>query len=315
MPKLLRKTQKIFGSNTINLGKFGSAQTGVPDLSPATDLADMQSLPAYELGWGSALLGGKRRPPLEEENTIKYINDYQNAYLFQEGIAEYDAGTTYFIGSIVKQTGTSILFKSLVDNNLGNALVDGINWLLLGDLATLSTLGIGNALKLQGVDISAAAPISGDRLQYSGAVWRPYTKSNAAMYFNGNATPTVIGALNTPVKINATYLSEELVAFTHLAGRLTYTGTLAKKFIFNTSVSFLSATNNRKISIYFAVNGVVIPKTKKTTSTNQPADGANLNSLVITTLNLNDYVECFIEANEIVENITVTELYTLITEL
>lgn len=313
MPKLLRKTQKIFASSTINLGKFGSAQTGTPLLSPVGDLADMQSLPAYLLGWGSAVLGGKKRPPLEEENTIKYINDYQNAYLFQEGIAEYDAGTIYFIGSIVKQTGTSILFKSLVDNNLGNALVNGINWLLLGDLATLSS--IGNALKLQGVDISAAAPISGDRLQYNGAVWLPYTKSNAAMYFNGNAIATVIAALNTPVKINATYLSEELAAFTHLSGRLTYTKTLAKKFILNTSVSFLSATNDRKISIYFAVNGVVIPKSKKTTSTNQSADGANLNSLVITTLNLNDYVECFIEANEIVENITVTELYTLITEL
>ena len=313
MPKLLRKTQKIFGSNTINLGKFGSAQTGFPALSPTTDLADMQSLPAYELGWGSAVLGGKRRPPLEEENTIKYINDYQNAYLFQEGIAEYDAGTTYFIGSIVKQTGSSILFKSLVDNNLGNALVNGINWLLLGDLTTLSS--IGNALKLQGVDISATAPISGDRLQYNGVVWLPYTKSNAAMYFNGNATPTIIAALNTPVKIIDTYLSEELVAFTHLNGRLTYTGATTKKFVFDASISFNSVSNDRKVSVYFAVNGVVIPRSKKSTSTNQPADGANVSSLVVTTLNLNDYVECFVEANETVENITVTDLYTLITEL
>lgn len=133
MAKLERKTQKIFSSlNPTKLGVFGSAQA----LAPATSLdLDVLQSAAYEQGWTDATIGGNKRPPLEEFNAIKYINDYQNAYVLQEGIPEYDVGTTYFINSIVKQEITGILYKSVTDDNIGNALTDISNWVLYTDIS------------------------------------------------------------------------------------------------------------------------------------------------------------------------------------
>ena len=138
MTKILRKDQKIFAISGGAVGQFGSAEVGSPVLTLDTDT--IQALPAYDEGWNSATISGEKRPPLEEDNGIKYLTTYQISYLLQEGIAEYSAGTTYYLGSLVKQTGTSILYKSLINDNLGNALVDGANWQLLGDLADLSII-------------------------------------------------------------------------------------------------------------------------------------------------------------------------------
>ena len=92
----------------------------------------MQSA-AYEEGWTDAVISGDKRPPLEEFNGIKYVNDTQTAYLFQEGIAVWDAGTEYHENSIVKLDGTVNLYKSLTNNNIGNALTDPVNWEFLTD--------------------------------------------------------------------------------------------------------------------------------------------------------------------------------------
>jgi hypothetical protein len=146
MAKISRKTQKIFSNlNPTKLGVFGSAQLGVPNNS--TDLDVLQNN-AYERGWDESVIGGDKRPPLEEFNGIKYINDYQNAYLLQEGVPEYDLGTEYFIGSIVKDSGTSNLYKSITDNNTGNPLIDVVNWLLLGDLSALNNVVQATELNL-----------------------------------------------------------------------------------------------------------------------------------------------------------------------
>lgn len=133
MAKIARKTQKIFAKDG-SLGRFGSAALGSPTVSSAGDLADMQSLSAYTNGWADGVINGDKRPPLEEFNTLHYINNYQTSYLFQEGIAEYDAGTEYFIDSLVKSSG--IIYKSLIDNNLGNSLSNVASWQVMGDLKT-----------------------------------------------------------------------------------------------------------------------------------------------------------------------------------
>lgn len=143
MAKIERKTQKIFsGLNPSKLGVFGSAQA----LTPATsDDPDVIQSAAYEQGWTDATIGGDKRPPLEEFNGIKYVNDYQNAYLLQEGIAEYDAATEYHEKSLVKEVATGLIFSSKIDTNTGNALVDGVNWELMGSLKTASNIVIVNS--------------------------------------------------------------------------------------------------------------------------------------------------------------------------
>lgn len=157
MAKIARKTQKIFAKDGSAIGQFGSAQAATPTLS--SDLDTLQALPAYDNGWNDAVISGQKRPPLEEFNGLKYINDYQNAYLLQEGIAEYDAATTYYIGSLVKDSGTGIIYKSITDDNIGHALTDTTNWELQGDLALLNNVASNTIIVNSLADFPA--PIAG----------------------------------------------------------------------------------------------------------------------------------------------------------
>ena len=120
MARLTRATQKIFAGSATNNGVFGSLQAGSGQLS--NDVETIQSLDAYEEGWNSATISSELLPPLEEFQGVQYANSYQQAYTFQEGIPEWDAGTTYYSGSTCKVISGSdfILYKSLIDNNINN---------------------------------------------------------------------------------------------------------------------------------------------------------------------------------------------------
>lgn len=145
MARLPRWTQKIFAAAAANNGQFGSGQLGTKVVSD--DLTVLQALPAWIQGWLAATIGANKFPPLEEFQSIHYVVTTQLAYLFQEGIPAYDAGTTYFEKSIVKRAGTYELYGSLVDDNLGNALTDGTKWVLLTDLSEPNaTYYTGNAV-------------------------------------------------------------------------------------------------------------------------------------------------------------------------
>jgi hypothetical protein len=141
MPKIARKHQKIFSSSAINNGQFGSAIAGTKVTT--NDLDVIQALTAFDEGWQSAILGNKR-PALEEMQGLHYLTTTQLAYLFQEGLSEWDVSTTYYQYGIVKKTGTYELYGSLVNDNTGNALpiqTDDANWKYLGDLSNLVNIG------------------------------------------------------------------------------------------------------------------------------------------------------------------------------
>lgn len=131
MAKITRQTQKIFANAATNNGVIGSGQDGSKVLS--NSLATLQGLGAWDTGWLDMVLGAKKFPPLEEFQALDYINTYQLSYLFQEGVPEYDSGTTYFTNSWVKKAGTNKLYASIADTNAGNALTDATKWKLLID--------------------------------------------------------------------------------------------------------------------------------------------------------------------------------------
>lgn len=132
MAKLSRVFQAVFGlnGNQSHFGQFGSRATGpgVQSKDPAT----IQALTAFTNdGWKDAINTANKAPFLEDMNGLFLLIFRQIAYLFQEGNPEWDAGTTYFIGSTVKKTGTFEFYGSLVDNNVGNALpsqTDNASW-------------------------------------------------------------------------------------------------------------------------------------------------------------------------------------------
>jgi len=135
MARIPRKAQKIFAADAANNGVFGSAADNTKVLSD--DLDVIQSKAAYELGWLEAVLGIKKFPALEEFQALHYMTTTQISYLFQEGIPEYNAATTYYQKSIVRETGTYQLYGSITDDNVGNALSDTDEWLPLIDLSAL----------------------------------------------------------------------------------------------------------------------------------------------------------------------------------
>lgn len=140
MAKLDRVTAKVFAASAAadEIGQFGSAVAGAK--LETADVATIQGLSAWLAGWSEALVSGNRYPALQEMNGLLKVLSYQGAYALQEGIPEYDVDTTYYIGSIVKKTGTFELYGSLTNDNVGNALTVGASWQLLCDLSTIGNV-------------------------------------------------------------------------------------------------------------------------------------------------------------------------------
>jgi len=118
MAKLTRIFQNLFGrdGDASHFGQFGSRVSG-PGF-PTKDPNTIQSLSAFITnGWLDAINSSNKAPFLEDMNGLFYLMFYQIAYALQEGIPEWNSATTYYTGSVVKKTGTSELYASLVDTN------------------------------------------------------------------------------------------------------------------------------------------------------------------------------------------------------
>lgn len=120
MPKIERKTQKIFGGNAESdqLAVFGSMISGTPVYND--DIEALQS-EAYTEGWKAAVAANEA-PFMEEMNAVQYGFSKQLAYLFQQGIAEWDAGTTYYLNSFCQVGG--VIYKSMQDENINHSPAD-----------------------------------------------------------------------------------------------------------------------------------------------------------------------------------------------
>lgn len=146
MAKLTRVLQKVFArtSSAGEIGKFGSLAAGNPETT--TDPLLVQSLGNWDAGWFSAILGNNS-PAIQDMNGLFYVAFRQLAYLFQQGVAEYDATTEYHIGSAVKDAN-GVTYQSLVNDNIGEDLTDGTKWIMSSQRNTVSTKTTSSALTL-----------------------------------------------------------------------------------------------------------------------------------------------------------------------
>lgn len=129
MVRIERKTQKIFASNTgaDQITAFGTAKTTNPEYT--TDVAEIQS-DVYLQGWEPSLVSDLA-PYLQDSNGLWYATTKQMAYLFQEGIAEWDVDTEYGLNSICKSGDT--LYISLQNNNIGHLISEPTYWKIYSD--------------------------------------------------------------------------------------------------------------------------------------------------------------------------------------
>jgi hypothetical protein len=175
-PNLTRIHQKIFSENAANNGQFGSLQTGTKVETP--DISALQALAAYQEGWSDAVISGEELPSLEEFNGLHKIETEQLQYLLNKGIPEYSADAEYYIGDIQREVGGRKLYRSITDNNIGNALTDVANWEIYydPDNSIFDNVTINNKLNTQ----PNAATISGGAITYTGAYMVIDTEGGAA---------------------------------------------------------------------------------------------------------------------------------------
>jgi len=137
MSKLSRYTQLIFGSTagTNQMAEFGSFANGTPARYTGSTITPtiIQTLSQYLSGWTSAIVGSNS-PCIEDMNALCYLFAYQLAYLFQEGIPEWDSATTYYTGSFVQSAG--VIYMSLSDSNVNHATSNATYWLQKGPIST-----------------------------------------------------------------------------------------------------------------------------------------------------------------------------------
>ncbi len=129
MAKLPRKNMKLFGSTATvsgQMGVFGSLAAGSAAYSSDPDV--IQSLSNYLTGWFGAIVGSNS-PAIQDMNALCFLFAYQLAYCMQTGVPEWNAATTYYVGSVVNNGGRK-LYQSITNGNINNALTDVTNWQL-----------------------------------------------------------------------------------------------------------------------------------------------------------------------------------------
>jgi hypothetical protein len=195
MAKITRFTQKLFGSSAgaNQIAEFGSFANGTPNrYSGATVTpALIQALSNYLSGWNAAVEAGNS-PAIEDMNALCYLFSYQLGYLLQEGIAEWDAGTTYYIGSIV-QDGTGVGYVSKTNSNLNNAVSDTSNWTPLANiLANSRTRNVTTNGTDPGVGGMSICTSSGS---YSMTSNTPAQITNQSLVLTTSGRPVYIGLI------------------------------------------------------------------------------------------------------------------------
>ena len=129
MAKIDRVLQKIFGSTggSGEFGKFGSDSLGAA--ATTKDIAQIQSLAPYLQGWFAATNNANEPPRIQDMNGLFLMLTTQLGYLFQNGIPEWEAGTSYYTTVSYCQRG-GVIYRSKTDDNINHdpATDDGTYW-------------------------------------------------------------------------------------------------------------------------------------------------------------------------------------------
>lgn len=129
--RLTRKNLKVFAGEASDNGVFGSLQAEDPTLT--NDVEEIQSLEAWGKGWNQSTMTSNELPPQEEFQGLQYVLSYEQAYVLQEGLAEWNQDTTYYKGGMVKVIDGQYfkIYNSLKDDN--KSKVTSADWKLVFD--------------------------------------------------------------------------------------------------------------------------------------------------------------------------------------
>lgn len=133
------------------------------------------------------------------------------------------------------------------------------------------------------------------------------TRNTALISLTNNATATTIVSVNTPVKAAGVWVAQLGSQFTvDTAGRATYTGPKDSSLPVTISSSArMAAGGNKNISLYVAVNGVVVATSAARAEVG--VDGGRITIVWSHVFSTSDFVELWVENNSDTTNIVITD--------
>ncbi|CAB5217876.1 hypothetical protein UFOVP206_28 [uncultured Caudovirales phage] len=143
------------------------------------------------------------------------------------------------------------------------------------------------------------------------------TAVNGQLYMQGNATATVVSASNTFYKVlGTTTASADNAKYTHTNNRLTNDAAISRKYLIQCSVSFTSgASHVCEFGFYDSKLGAVRTQSRTKATSNGGGRAENIHMACVVSHTLGDYLEIHCSNNTSAQNITVTEMNFVITEI
>lgn len=143
------------------------------------------------------------------------------------------------------------------------------------------------------------------------------TAVNGQLYMQGNATATTISASNTFYKVlGTTSASADNAKYTHSNNRLTNDAAISRKYLIQCSVSFTSgASHVCEFGFYDSKLGAVRTPSRTKATSNGGGRAENIHMACVVSHTLGDYLEIHCSNNTSAQNITVTEMNFVITEI
>lgn len=143
------------------------------------------------------------------------------------------------------------------------------------------------------------------------------TAVNGQMYMQNNATATVVSVVNTFYKaLGTTTPSPDNSKYLHSNNRLTNDATIARDYLIQCNLSFTSGNNNVCEFGFFdsKLGGIRVPSRTKSTA-NAAGRAENISFFCVVSHSQGDYIEIHVANTSATNNITVTDMNVVITEI
>lgn len=143
------------------------------------------------------------------------------------------------------------------------------------------------------------------------------TAVNGQLYMQSNATATVISATNTFYKVlGTTSASADNSKYTHSNNRLTNNATISRKYLIQCVLSFTSgSTHVCEFGFYDSKLGAIRTPSRTKATSNAGGRAENVSFACVVSHSNGDYLEIHASNNTSAQNLTVTDMNFVITEI
>ena len=143
------------------------------------------------------------------------------------------------------------------------------------------------------------------------------TAVNGQLYMQANATATVISASNTFYKVlGTTSASADNSKYTHSNNRLTNDASVSRKYLIQCVLSFTSgATHVCEFGFYDSKLAAIRTPSKTKATSNAGGRAENVSFACVVSHSIGDYLEIWCSNNTSAQNITVSDMNFVITEI